>query len=56
MSDPTPYPGRDPWDGTDEAEEDEPTMGPEDYCHHGVPFDEDCEDCDNEIAEEELTP
>ena len=49
MSDPQPHPTRDPWDGTDEDDN-----GDGDVCHHGVGFDEDCEDCDDETAEEEM--
>jgi hypothetical protein len=33
----------------DEADED----SSDDECHHGVPYCDECEDCEEEIAEEE---
>lgn len=55
MSDPSPFPTPDPWDGTDEQDD---CQDPEEYipgidgCHHGKGFDEDCEDCADELGEE----
>jgi len=38
------------WDHCQCGAEDETFVGDE-SCHHGVGFDEDCEDCDDESAE-----